>query len=207
MEQRPESILLRVSRMYRRYGIKSVTMDDVARHLGISKKTLYGHYRDKEDLVKKVLMKEHEHQLELFTGIETRGLNAIEEFFEAYKLFKDMFREYHPSMEYDLRKYYPDLYFRVREIRRKRIYESSYRNMNKGKKEGLYRTDLNARIIAKLHVLRIETLFDTDLFTLEEMTTFKVFHEIFMYHLNGIMSAEGRSFLARNVKRFRDICS
>jgi TetR/AcrR family transcriptional regulator, cholesterol catabolism regulator len=207
MEQKPESILLRVSKMYRRYGIKSVTMDDVAKHLGISKKTLYGHYRDKEDLVKKVLMKEHERQLELFTEIETLGLNAIEEFFEAYKLLKDMFREYHPSMEYDLRKYYPDLYFKVREIRRKRIYESSYRNMNKGKKEGLYRADLNSRIIAKLHVLRIETLFDTDLFTLEEVTTFKVFHEIFMYHLNGIMSVEGRAFFSRNLKKFRDICS
>jgi AcrR family transcriptional regulator len=207
MEQRPESILIKVSKMYRRYGIKSVTMDDVAKHLGISKKTLYGHYRDKEDLVKKVLMKEHERQFEYFNDIESRGLNAIEEFFEAYKLLKDMFREYHPSMEYDLRKYYPDLYFKVREIRRKRIYESSYRNMNKGKKEGLYRADLNSRIIAKLHVLRIETLFDTDLFTLEEVTTFKVFHEIFMYHLNGIMSAEGRKFIAANLKKFRDISS
>src|SRR5512138_1467464 len=157
MDQKPETILLQVSRLYRRYGIKSVTMDDVAKHLGISKKTLYGFFRDKEDLVKKVLMLEYQRQSELYVNLEVRGLNAIEELFEAYKILKELFRDYHPSMEYDLRKYYPDLYFRIREIRRKRIYESAYRNMNKGKKEGLYRPDLNSRIIAKLHVLRVET--------------------------------------------------
>ncbi len=204
MENKAESILVQVSRMYRRYGIKSVTMDDVAKQLGISKKTLYGFFRDKEDLVHKVLMLEHQRQYACYDALEARGLNAIEEYFEVYKILKAQYNDYHPSMEYDLRKYYPDLYFRIRAIRRKRILESTYRNLNKGKKEGLYRKELNAKIISKLHLSRIESLFDSDLFTSEELGSFKVFREIFLYHLNGIMSQTGREFFEENLKKFRE---
>lgn len=207
MESKAELILVQVSRMYRRYGIKSVTMDDVAKHLGISKKTLYSFFRDKEDLVHKVLMLEHKRQYECYDALEARGLNAVEEYFEVYKILKGQFNDYHPSMEYDLRKYYPDLYFRIRSIRRKRLLESTTRNLNRGKKEGLYRKDLNTKLIAKLHLSRIESMFDSDLFTTDELTSFKVVREVFLYHLYGIMSPAGRDFFEENLKKFREFPS
>ena len=106
-------------------------------------------------------------------------------------------------MEYDLRKYYPDLFVKIKEIRRKRMYESSYSNMIKGKREGLFRKELNARIISKLHVFRTENLLDSDLFSVEEVTSFKMFHEIFVYHLQGILSHEGRTFFETNFDKFK----
>jgi len=204
MEERARQIITQVGKLYHRYGIKSVTMDDVAKHLGISKKTLYEHFTDKEDIVRRVLMLELVSRDEDFKKIESDRLNAIEELFEVYKRIKCVFRDYNPSMEYDIRKYYPDLFLKIRDSRRKRMLEASYNNMTKGKKEGLYRSDLNTRILSRLHTLRIENLFENDMFTLEEIVSFKVFHELFVYHLNGILSDKGREFFQRNFEKFKD---
>jgi len=197
-------ILEQVYRLYQRYGIKSVTMDDVAKHLCISKKTLYEHFSDKEALVEKVMGMEMDRWFSHLEEIPDKNLNAIEELFEVYKVLKGMFRDYNHSVDYDLRKYYPELSVKLRDIRRKVIYKSVYRNLMQGKKEGLYRKDLNAGIISKLHLLRIENVVAGDLFTIEELTSFKVFHETFVYHLQGIMSPKGRFFFEENFRKFRE---
>jgi len=178
-------------------------MDDVAKNLNISKKTVYEHFKDKEDLVGNVMMLEHERTCGFLSGIEGKNLNAIEELFEVYKMINGLFRDYNPSMEFDIRKYYPKLSLKIKEIRRKGMLESALNNLDKGKKEGLYRKELNAMIIAKLHVFRIENLFENDFFTLEELTSFKVFHEIFIYHLQGVLSHDGRAFFDANFEKFR----
>ncbi len=197
------NILKQVRRLYQRYGIKSVTMDDVAKHLGISKKTLYEYFTDKEDLVRNVFKFEHDHWAGFLGAIEDKKLNAIEELFEVYKMINAMFREFNPSMEYDLRKYYPDLFIQVKEVRRKRMFELVFDNLNKGKMEGLYRKELNAKIIAKLHVFRTESFFDNDMFTQEELISFKMFHEVFVYHLQGILNNDGRAFFETNFDKFK----
>jgi TetR/AcrR family transcriptional regulator, cholesterol catabolism regulator len=196
-------IVEKVRRLYQRYGIKSVTMDDVAKHLYISKKTLYENFKDKEDLVTQVILLEDEEKNKFYREIENQGLNAIEELFQYYQMLFGNFKNFNPSMEYDLRKYYPDLYMKIRDMRRNRHYKSSYRNMIKGKKEGLYRQELNARIIAKLQVLRNEHLYETDYFTKDELSSFKAFHEMFLYHIQGIMSQNGRKFFEDNFSKFR----
>ena len=203
MNPKAAVILAQVRRLYQRYGIKSVTMDDIASHLNISKKTIYEHFTDKEDLVKNVLIFEHENHCKQLEAIERNNYNAIEELFEVYKMTNTRLIEYNPSMEYDVRKYYPDLFMKIREVRRKRLYESSYGNLNKGKKEGLYRKELNSKIIAKMHVYRTENLVDNDMFTMEELTSFKMFHECFVYHLQGIISHAGRAFFENNFDKFK----
>lgn len=207
MNPKAQYILEQVGKLYHRYGIKSVTMDDVATQLGISKKTIYDFFSDKEDLVKQVLMFEHDHRCGFLNAIEDKKFNAVEESFEVYQMINAMFRESNPSMEYDIRKYYPSLFLKIREIRRKQMFESVYNNLNKGKKEGLYRKELNSKIIAKLHVFRTENLFDNDMFTQEELTSFTMFHEIFVYHLHGILSHEGRSFFENNFEKFKSTLS
>jgi hypothetical protein len=107
-------------------------------------------------------------------------------------------------MEYDIHKYYPDLYSKNKIIRRKKMYDTMYGNMNKGKKEGLYRKDLNSNIIARLHVFKVENMFDNEIFTMEELASVKVFNEVFVYHMQGIMSASGRSFFENNFARLKE---
>jgi len=169
-------------------------MDDVAKHLCISKKTLYEHFADKEDLVRNIVLLDNINRNKFFNEIKSKNLNAIEELFEIYGMINTMFRDYNASMEYDIRKYYPDLYSKVKEIRRKKMYDTMYNNMIKGKKEGLYRKELNSKIISRLLLFRVEYLFDNDIFTMEELSSVKVFNEVFIYHMQGIMSENGRSF-------------
>jgi AcrR family transcriptional regulator len=203
MEEKALFIVEKVRKLYQHYGIKSVTMDDAANHLCISKKTLYEYFKDKEALVKKVVFLDYERLENCFSDIAKQNLNAIEELLEVYGLIHNMFRDYNPSMEYDIRKYYPDLYNKIKDIRRKRMFETVYSNIKKGKAEGLYRKELNSRIIAKLHVIRVENMFENELFTVEEVTSFKVFHEIFFYHVHGILSQKGVKFFYKNFKKIK----
>jgi AcrR family transcriptional regulator len=203
MDKKIQYILERVTDLYQRYGIKSVTMDDVAHHLGISKKTLYEHFRNKEDLVEKITSLEHARQKKHLSGILRKKLNAIEELLEVYKIINSMVRKYNPSMEYDIRKYYPALFNRIREIRQKEMYASAVQNLVKGMKEGLYRKELNADVIARLHVSRFEYISENNLFSMEEITSKKVFHELFVYNIYGILNRKGREFFEKNFEKYR----
>ena len=200
MEKELLNILEKVSILYLKYGIKSITMDDVAREFGISKKTLYQYVTDKPDLVEKVMLLIAEKHNSFFKKLRANKINAIEELLEVNKYFTEMLKNYNPSMEYDLRKYYPDLFKKIYEVRRKRMYESIIRNMKKGIKEGLYRRDMDIEIIAKLHVSRIENMYDNEIFTTEELTSAKVFNEIFIYHLRGISNENGIKFLEEKLE-------
>jgi AcrR family transcriptional regulator len=203
MDDRTLHILEKVRRLYYRYGIKSVTMDDVAKHLCISKKTLYEHFTDKEDLVRNIVLMDHSDHKKFFQEIKRRNLNAIEELFEVYRMINSILRDYNSSMEYDIHKYYPELYSKVKDIRRKNMYDTMCYNMNKGKKEGLYRKELNSKIIARIHVFKVENMFDNEIFTMEELASVKVFNEVFVYHMQGIMNAKGRSFFENIFPRLK----
>jgi TetR/AcrR family transcriptional regulator, cholesterol catabolism regulator len=196
-------ILEQVTRLYQRYGIKSVTMDDVANHLCISKKTLYERFADKEDLVRNIVLMDNSKRDKFFQEIKRKKLNAVDELFEVYRMINIMFRDFNASMEYDIHKYYPDLYSKVKSIRRKQMYDRMYNNMNKGKREGLYRNDLNSKIIARLHVFKVENMFDNEIFTMEELASVKVFNEVFIYHMNGILSEKGRIYFRKNFSPFK----
>jgi len=203
MDDKTLHILEQVRRLYHRYGIKSVTMDDVAKHLYISKKTLYAYFADKEDLVRNIVLLDNANRNQFFQEIEKKELNAIEELFEVYRMINTMFKDYNASMEYDIHKYYPDLFAKVKEIRRKKMFDTMFNNMNKGKKEGLYRKELNSKIISRLLVFKVENMFDNDFFTMEELSSVKVFNEVFVYHLQGIMNEKGRAFFDQNITRLK----
>ena len=196
-------IIEKVSHLYQRYGIKSVTMDDVAGHLCISKKTLYEYFKDKEELVRHVMLRQYEKHNQYLREIAKMKLNAVEELLEVCKMIHIMYRDYNPSMEYDIRKYYPDLFSSIKMTWRERMFKAAFNNMNKGKKEGLYRKEIDSDILARMHVFRMEKMFESDLFTMEELSSFRVFHELFVFHLYGILSDKGRKFFEMNFKKFR----
>ncbi len=193
-------ILTKVKSLYGKYGIKSVTMDDVSRELGISKKTLYQYVKDKTELVEKIVELEIEKYGCFFDLLLTQNLNAIEELFELQSMVSRMLRDHNPSQEYDLRKYYPEQYAKILKVRRERIYANIRANLKKGKKDGLYRSELNEEIIAKIQLLRIETSIDTEIFTMEEIISTKVFFEIFIYHIRGIANEKGIELLEKKLK-------
>ena len=201
MNKEFENILLKVSALYRKYGIKSVTMDDVAHELGMSKKTLYQYVNDKTELVRMVVEHVRECNFRTMKQNKRTDLNAIEELIEVSQHVNRVMKDHSPTYEYDLKKYYPDIYSNLMSARRKLMYESMIANIRKGKKEGLYRRELDEKIISKLHLLRIENLQSSEIFAEEEMHSSKFFREVFVYHIHGLATDKGRKILLDNADK------
>lgn len=200
MNEELNNILLKVRELYMKYGIKSITMDDVATELGISKKTLYQFVIDKDDLVGKFIDNEislrHEQICKCFKIV----YNAIEELFEISLFMNKMMRDQNPATEHDLKKYYPQHYQKTIKARREGVYNYILLNLKKGKKEGLYRAEMDEEIIAKLYLSRAESINLNDLFTVEEFTSQKLFMELLTYHVRGIATEKGIIVLEKKVR-------
>ena len=193
-------ILSKVRELYMKYGIKSITMDDVAQELGISKKTLYQFVTDKDDLVGKFIDFEiASRQAEICKCFRT-GFNAIEELFEISMFMNKMMRAQNPATEHDMKKYYPHHYQKTVAARREGIYQYILMNLKKGRTEGLYREDMDEEVIAKLYLSRTENIHFNELFTVEEFTSIKLFKELLNYHVRGIATPEGIAVLEKKIK-------
>jgi AcrR family transcriptional regulator len=195
-----KSILYKVRELYVKYGIKSITMDDVSSELGISKKTLYQFVTDKDDLVGKYIDYEIELRQERIFKCFRIGFNAIEELFEISLFMNKMMRDQNPATEHDLRKYYPHHYMKTVKTRRERMYNYVLLNLKKGKEEGLYRDDLDEEIITKFYLSRSENIHFNELFTVEEFTSIKLFTELINYHVRGIATEKGIAVLEKKMK-------
>ena len=202
MNKELENILLKVSELYNKYGIKSVTMDDVARELGMSKKTLYQYVENKNDLVSKVLEYHMDIKKCSFKDILSKELNAIDELLEVGVYIIKSLNDYNSSLLYDLKKYYPELSQKLHEIRKDRMYNSIINNIIKGKKEGLFRSEIDNEIIAKIQTRRFIYMSSGEFFEPQQMLNPKYIMELFIYHIRGIANSKGIDALE---KKFDDV--
>ncbi len=204
MENELNQILERVTALFMRYGIKSMTMDDVARELGISKKTLYTYVSNKEELVEKVLEHIHDsHNKNMECAGNVKNLNAIEVLMVVNDMVNKMIQEHNPSTEYDLKKYYPELYKKFLTRRNEHIFSSILLNIQQGKDEGLYRTEINNELIAKLYVNRINTMTEDDTFTIEELKSSNLFLQVMEFHIRGLASPKGIEVLEKELMKYK----
>jgi AcrR family transcriptional regulator len=200
MNEELKIILLKVRELYMKYGIKSITMDDVAVELGISKKTLYQYVTDKDDLVGKFIDNEIALRQEEICKCFKVGFNAIEELFEISIFMNKIMRDQNPATEHDLKKYYPHHYQKIVKARREGVYNYILLNLKRGKKDGLYRAGMDEEIIAKLYLSRVESIHLNDLFTVDEFTSIKLFIELLTYHVRGIATEKGIIVLEKKIK-------
>lgn len=201
MNKELDNILLKVGELYNKYGIKSVTMDDLARELGISKKTLYQYFENKNDLVSKVLDYNLEKRNCSFKELHEKNINAVEELLEVGIQVIKSTKDYNASIEYDLKKYYPNLYTRLHNIRKKKMYEAVLQNVEKGKKEGLFRDDLDNEIIAKMQTSRFLSMGDDEYFSPDDIFKPKTILELFIYHIRGIANSKGIEVLEKTLQK------
>lgn len=197
-----EELYSKVLDLYKKYGVKSVTMEDVSRELGISKKTLYTHVADKKELVEKVIHYDFDVVKDCFMEVFDReGLNAIEQLFEVNYFMRNLLKYHSFSLEYDLKKYYPDLFREISERKQHEMYKSVLTNMKKGKAEGIYREELNEELIAKLYVSRIVSAHESEFMTIEDFIAPEAYKEYFVYHIRGIANEKGIKILENNIDK------
>jgi TetR/AcrR family transcriptional regulator, cholesterol catabolism regulator len=202
LDERGVRILEEATKVFWKYGLRSVTMDDVARHLGISKKTLYLYVQDKSDLVTKVLNCTSERFHREIHSIQAQGLNAIDEMLAVAQYISTQTAAFHPSMYYDLAKYYPEACRILEKGKQVEVVREITENMEKGIREGLYREDINVPLLAKLYVVRFDQAMSMEIGALtDKYSLAEINWELFRYHIRGIASKKGLDHLEKKVAK------
>ena len=203
MDLKKKDLLDHALKLFMRFGVKSMTMDDVATQLRVSKKTLYEHFTDKNDLVEQVVAGVCKHHRTSIDGICARGLNAIDENHEITKFIVGQIGGVHPSVQFDLQKYHPKAWSILDETERTDIYRCVSQNLKKGLKENLYRDDLDVEVITRLYIARMDATWDGHVFPPEQFNISDVLWKHFEYHIRGIASKKGLDYLEKKVKKER----
>ncbi|WP_262328332.1 TetR/AcrR family transcriptional regulator [Carboxylicivirga litoralis] len=186
-------------KLFAQYGIKSVSMDDIARELGMSKKTLYQFISDKNDLVEATINLACSQDCEAMAIFKRKDINAIEQFFEMKTLVEQFIGQYKPTMMYDLKKYYPALLSDFKNKQKDVHIEAYTSNLTQGQKEGFYHDDIDISVIARMLFAHGAYTFDdtNGLFTASELNNMNLYSEVFKYHFRGVCTEKGMEEVER----------
>jgi TetR/AcrR family transcriptional regulator, cholesterol catabolism regulator len=186
-----QRIISKTHELFMRYGIRSVSMDDIAYHLGMSKKTIYQYFADKDALVDGVLeieIQRNHRQCELH---KQNKENAIHEIFMAIDDMQDMLKQLNTSIVHDIQKYHPKSFQKLNEHKQEFFYKIIKDNLECGIQEGLYRPEIQVDILAKFHIESIFVVMNGEVFPTSKYSIPKVSQEVLENFLYGIASLEG----------------
>src|ERR1700742_5045541 len=156
------------SDLFLQAGIKSVTMDDIAKHLGMSKKTIYQFFKDKNELVIALVNKKLKEDEEQLNAIISSAGNVIEEMINMMKCSEEIFSRINPIVIHDMQKYHPDAWTHFQNFKADVIVHTLEELLTKGINQGFIRPDIDVRIIARMRVNQVEMGFNTKLFPVTE---------------------------------------
>jgi len=189
-------ILIRVRELFFKYGVRSVSMDDISRDLGISKKKLYQHVKSKRELVDRLLELERRNFEVIFETHNFDGVNSIDVLLTVSKEISERFWDVSPSMTFDMKKYYPEIYTQHIETRVEFIFAQIQLNIKKGIRDGMYRGDLSTELIARLYIRRLIDIHNPEYFP--EKFSFQIlFDTMFDNFIRGIATEEGINYYER----------
>jgi len=176
-------------------GIKSVTMDDIATHLGMSKKTIYQFFKDKNELVIALVKKKLKEDEEQMNDIISRSGNVIEEMINMMKCSEDIFSRINPIVIHDMQKYHPDAWKQFQNFKSGVIVQTLEQLLSKGIQQGYIRPDIDVKVLAKMRVNQVELGFNAHEFPVAEFNTWKVQQQL-MEHFNyGVCTLKGYKLL------------
>ncbi len=186
-----ERILNKSRELFMRYGIKSVSMDDISRELGVSKKTLYQYVDNKTELIEQIFQLHIDDEKCMMNQIQGTARDAIDEILQMARFVMGELRQLSTATVYDLQKYYRETWRKMEALQKRFIYQMIRENIRKGIEEGLYRPEINADIIAKLYVAKSSLVADEELFPILEYHIKELFRQHIVYHIHGIAAPRG----------------
>lgn len=184
-------ILYSAAELFRQYGFKTITMDDIARRAGISKKTLYQHFSNKQDVVNESLIWYKNHMTECCASLVLDAENSVEAMVKILAYMDETHKKINPMAMFELQRFFPDTYNKFREMLIEKDATMIKDNILQGMKDGLYRENLNADLLA---LYRLETslmILQPNLMVNERNELLYVNLEIGEHFLYGIMTAKG----------------
>lgn len=177
--------------LFMRYGVRSISMDDIARHLSVSKKTLYQHFADKDDLVETVTRHLLEKNYRQCEDIRLGSDNPVEELARISIWMKKSMEEINPTMLFDLQKFHVKAWNLWVEFKNKFIRDEVIRNLDAGIEQG-YMRPVNKEIMGILRVEFVQMAFNPDIFPREKFNIVEVQSQIFDHFVFGLVTEKGR---------------
>lgn len=186
-----ERIRLKANDLFFQYGLRSVSMDDIANSLGISKKTIYQYYADKDELVDAVITQVIGDNQKYCDIDRQESENAIHEVFLAMEFMMQIFRSMNPSLMYDMQKYHPKTFERFSKHKNDYLYNMIRENLQRGIKEELYRPELKVDVLARFRVESVILPFNPEFHTRVKQGLAEIEEEMTLHFLYGLVSQKG----------------
>jgi hypothetical protein len=186
-----DKIIHKAADMFITFGFKSVTMDDIATAMGISKKTIYTHFKNKTDLVKESTLAMFHVISHGIDCISDQDKNPIEELYEIKKFVMMHLKDEKSSPQYQLQKYYPEISNTLKELQFDTMQECTLKNLRKGVEQGWYRDNLDIEFVSRIYFIGVNGIKDDNLFPNQNFPKAKLMEDYLEYHLRGIVTKNG----------------
>ena len=190
-----DRILLKARELMLQSGLRQVTMDDLAQQLGISKKTIYQYYKDKDDLVKEVVNLELKTHAVSCQACGSNAENAIHEMFLVMENMKVMTQTMNPNAMMELEKHFPNAFEIIKNHKDDFLFSLIKQNLKKGIEEGCYRANLDIDIITKFRLETVFIPFNLHFFPLNKFNSLEVHTQLMEHFVYGLMTIKGHELM------------
>jgi len=196
-----DKILTVALELFFKFGIKRVTMDDIAKELGMSKKTIYHFYKEKDDLVNQLCAVELTKETNKFDEIKRVAKDPIHEIMLISEKMREMMQHINPVFFMDLQKFYPNAFKSFQKFKEECAFKDILRNIKEGKVAGVYREDINEEFAARVRLAQIDMLMFGNYFSFEKVSFVKS-HELMLdMFVHGICTVKGHKLISNYKKR------
>lgn len=202
MEDQKKAIVEAALGMFNRYGIRSVTMDDLSSELSISKKTLYKFFDNKADLVHQCGELLFEKIYSSLMEIHENAESAIDELFQVDEVVWRMMEGHNPGMRYQIQKYYPKTFDHFFQGRKEMIQKLISENIERGKADGCFRKDADTNVISYLYCSKVESMPEEESEFLDRRSMRYVSRQALIYHIRGLATPQGLAKLEEILKTY-----
>ena len=200
-----KNIILKATELFMKLGFKSVTMDDIAKEMGISKKTIYTHFNNKETIIGVVTDHVFETVCHDIDAICDLNQNPIQELYAIKKRVMQYMQKEKASPTYQLQKYYPAIYNNIKQRQFSYMQQCVVKNLNRGLEQDLYRQNIEVQFVARIYFNGITGIKEESLFP-HTMYEGETLYEMYLeYHLRGIVTPKGRNILNQLIQSNQDL--
>lgn len=186
-----DRIVNTASQMFQRLGIRSVTMDDIASTLGMSKKTVYQYFKDKDAIVTCFCKRHRESWKQEMDEIKEKSPSALHELLHLSQMLRTKVASMNPGILHDLVKYHPEGFSQFQEHKYTEILPTIRESIQRGITEGVFRNDMNTEIVARIRLEQVELAFNPAVFPPNQFNLVEVKMQMLDLFLHGLMTKEG----------------
>lgn len=191
MEDVKQRIIKGAAELFHKYGIRSVSMDDIARHLSVSKKTIYQYVKDKDEIVLLALKMHMEMEKQEYNEIFENSANSVEELAKVSKCMRNDFKDMNPSLLFDMQKYHPNAWKLWLDFKHEFIKNHVVDNLKKGIEDGYFRKDIDPEVLAILRVEQVQMAFDDTIFPQDRFNFSETQIQFLNHFVHGIVTEKG----------------